>query len=86
MDRLDKKFNELGYRKIYDKDNAVSYHNQDSGYELTFDKNYKCVEFSNDIGEYVFGNTLYGTLDLDLEILDLICKKCKQLGFKKENN
>lgn len=83
MSEADKMFEELGYKKIYDKDNTVVYVNNEM-LEIQFDITYKSIDISKDTGEEVFGNTIYDSVSIKLDDLQAINEKCKELGWLDE--
>lgn len=81
MTDIDKELEKHGYKLLVDKNNTISFYNYKEDYEILFDKKYKKVYFEHDIGEEIFGNRLFGVLNIEFEVIKLIYQKCIELGF-----
>lgn len=77
----DEMFEELGYTKFYDKENACVFNNTKTNKEISFDKTYKCIELSKDTGESIYNNTIYDIFIMEINELQAINKKCQELEW-----
>lgn len=77
----DEMVEELGYTKFYDRENACIFNNTKNKQRITFDKKYKCIELSKDTGESIYNNTIYDIFIMEIDELQAINKKCKELGW-----
>lgn len=81
MSKADKMFEKIHYTKIYDRENAVVYHEDFEDIEIQFDKKYKGIDITKDSGEEIFGHKVYLPVELTYETIEAINEKCKELGW-----
>lgn len=81
----DEMFEELGYTKFYDRENACVFYDTKTDKKIIFDKTYKSIELSKDTGESIYNNTIYDIFILEINELQAINKKIEELGWNEKS-
>ena len=83
MEELDKLFQEKDYIRNYETlDGVISYCNSETGQTISFNSETQSMELLKYTGETNEGNELYGIVNLNIDIILIIDKMIKELGWK----
>ena len=85
MSESDKLFEENNYIRDYEVlDGVYSYYNIEDNQMISFNNNTKSMELSKLTGEKVMDNDLFGIVNLNKDLIQVIIMKVEELGWTNQ--
>ena len=85
MSESDKLFEENNYIRDYEVlDGVYSYYNTEDNQMISFNNNTKSMELSKLTGEKVMDNDLFGIVNLNKNLIQVIIMKVEELGWTNQ--